>query len=111
MVERFDRIFDLIGDRVRHTHIPQEDLCQAFGRFSAGKYEQDVGPSMIDCLRLLRQSADPATDLMAFRELTDAIDGGLTRVRQAVPDGFPAHLVTAILGRMERKAGSLRHEA
>ncbi len=66
VVERFDRIFENDENGISYTRIPQEDLCQALGRFSYGKYEQDGGPSMRECLELLASSENPATDRKMF---------------------------------------------
>jgi serine/threonine-protein kinase HipA len=62
VVERFDRRLSE-GRRLR---LPQEDLCQALGVASTRKYEQDGGPGIVDCLRLLAGSVDSLQDRETF---------------------------------------------
>jgi serine/threonine-protein kinase HipA len=68
LVERYDR--DLTTEPIRRLH--QEDLCQALGRPSDRKYQNEGGPSAEEAVSLLREaSAVPARDLPAFwRALT-----------------------------------------
>ena len=77
-VARFDRVEESGG--IRRLH--QEDFCQAleFGR--ERKYEADGGPSLADCVRLLRDTvADPVIDIerlmtwQAFNWLAGNSDG------------------------------------
>ena len=56
IVERFDR--DWMDDGTWIARLPQEDFCQALGAGPDQKYEQDGGPGMQKCLRLLQGSAD-----------------------------------------------------
>jgi serine/threonine-protein kinase HipA len=68
LVERYDR--DLTAEPIRRLH--QEDLCQALGRPSDRKYQDEGGPSVEETVSLLREaSAVPARDLPTFwRALT-----------------------------------------
>lgn len=68
LVERYDR--DLTAGPIRRLH--QEDLCQALGRPSDRKYQDEGGPSVEEVVALLREaSAVPARDLPTFwRALT-----------------------------------------
>jgi serine/threonine-protein kinase HipA len=63
VVDRFDRRLQPGGWIAR---LPQEDFCQALGLPSSQKYEADGGPGMIDILRVLDASAQPAADKRAF---------------------------------------------
>ncbi|MGI8731404.1 MAG: type II toxin-antitoxin system HipA family toxin [Solirubrobacteraceae bacterium] len=53
LVERYDRRHD--GDRIRRLH--QEDFCQALAIPSSRKYQNEGGPSLVDCFDLLRRAA------------------------------------------------------
>jgi serine/threonine-protein kinase HipA len=53
LVERYDR--DLTADPIGRLH--QEDFCQALGRSSEHKYQQEGGPSISDAVSLLRSSS------------------------------------------------------
>ena len=68
LVERYDR--DPTAEPIRRLH--QEDLCQALGRPSDRKYQDEGGPSVEEAVSLLRKaSAVPARDLPTFwRALT-----------------------------------------
>lgn len=44
------------------ARLPQEDFCQALGLPPTLRYQADGGPSMLDCLRLLATSEQPAID-------------------------------------------------
>ena len=77
-VARFDRVMDPGG--IRRLH--QEDFCQALGFSPERKYEADGGPSLADCVRLLRDTvADPVIDIerlmtwQAFNWLAGNSDG------------------------------------
>ena len=63
LVARYDRV-------VREgetTRLHQEDFCQALAIDSAHKYENEGGPSLLDCVGLLRRvSKTPARDLPRF---------------------------------------------
>lgn len=79
LIERFDRVSDDAGV-IRRLH--QEDVCQAIGLGHERKYETDGGPSIADCVRLLRDNAtDPVTDIerllswQAFNWLAGNSDG------------------------------------
>lgn len=65
VIERFDR--ELMDGGRWIARLPQEDFCQALGFPPSKKYEQDGGPGMEACLRLLAGSADAAVDRMAFQ--------------------------------------------
>ena len=78
-VARFDRVADDDG-RIRRLH--QEDFCQALGCGHERKYEADGGPSLADCVRLLRDTVtDPVIDIerlmkwQAFNWLAGNSDG------------------------------------
>jgi len=59
IVTRYDR--DLTQEPVRRLH--QEDLCQALGRPSFEKYQQEGGPGVVDAMALIdAASAAPARD-------------------------------------------------
>lgn len=63
LVERYDR--DLTVEPIRRLH--QEDFCQAMGRPSDRKYQEEGGPSVEEAVSLLREtSAVPARDLPIF---------------------------------------------
>jgi len=63
LVERYDR--DLTSEPIGRLH--QEDFCQALGRASEQKYQADGGPTIVDCVSLLRVcSARPAHDLITL---------------------------------------------
>jgi len=58
-VRRFDRSWQHHQDgRDWIARLPQEDFCQALGVPPTKKYEQDGGPGMAACLRLLEGSSD-----------------------------------------------------
>jgi len=48
------------------ARLPQEDFCQALGFPPTLRYQADGGPSMLDCLRLLTTSEQPAIDQTHF---------------------------------------------
>ena len=63
IVERYDR--DLTTEPIRRLH--QEDFCQALGRPSEVKYQNEGGPSISDSVNLLRASTSlPAQELPRF---------------------------------------------
>ncbi len=66
-VTRFDRALQQHPETGQPwiARLPQEDFCQAFGLPPTHKYEQDGGPGIDACLRLLSGSQD-ATDLAGF---------------------------------------------
>lgn len=78
-ITRFDRVVKSDG-RVSRLH--QEDFCQALGFGYERKYEADGGPSLSDCVRLLRDTVvDPVIDIerlmvwQAFNWLAGNADG------------------------------------
>lgn len=78
-ITRFDRVVESDGSVVR---LHQEDFCQALGFGHERKYEADGGPSLADCVRLLRDTvADPVIDIerlmgwQAFNWLAGNSDG------------------------------------
>ena len=78
-IARFDRVVDE-GGSIRRLH--QEDFCQALGFGHERKYEADGGPSIADCVRLLRNTVtDPVIDIerlmnwQAFNWLAGNSDG------------------------------------
>ena len=64
VVERFDRRWS--KDHSWLMRLPQEDLCQALGVSPALKYENDGGPGVIECMRLLSGSQQPLRDRLLF---------------------------------------------
>jgi serine/threonine-protein kinase HipA len=61
IIKRYDR---QINSQNQITRLHQEDFCQALGIDHELKYQQDGGPSFVDCYRLLQDvSSDPAVDL------------------------------------------------
>jgi serine/threonine-protein kinase HipA len=61
LVERYDRI-RTEDQSLQRLH--QEDFCQALGIISEYKYQNEGGPSLLQCFRLLREaSALPVIDL------------------------------------------------
>lgn len=77
VVERFDRRID--ADNI--FRLPQEDICQALGKVSASKYEEQGGPSSRQVMDLLSGSRNPYRDRLEFLRvqmvfwLLAAIDG------------------------------------
>ena len=64
VVGRYDRIADSDGRIVR---VHQEDFCQALGFPPERKYQQEGGPLLRDCIRLLRDwSTAPVVDIRNF---------------------------------------------
>lgn len=63
LVHRYDRDESVQPDRRLH----QEDFCQALGLVPAVKYENEGGPNIADCARLIHRHSDaPARDIIAF---------------------------------------------
>ena len=61
LVERYDRYQDK-DHKTQRLH--QEDFCQALGIDHYHKYEQDNGPSFVDCFELLQKvSTQPIQDI------------------------------------------------
>jgi serine/threonine-protein kinase HipA len=66
LVERYDRRVE-DGQRVARLH--QEDFCQATGRPTARKYQQEGGPSLAECAELLaRHASRPLVELRRLVE-------------------------------------------
>lgn len=63
VVERFDREWI---DESRLVRLPQEDCCQALSLPSSLKYQSHGGPGIVDILKLLGGSDEPARDQAAF---------------------------------------------
>ncbi len=62
LVHRYDRGAELPDGRIH-----QEDFCQALGLVPAVKYENEGGPTVADCARLIRRHCSaPARDITAF---------------------------------------------
>ncbi|MES2218676.1 MAG: type II toxin-antitoxin system HipA family toxin, partial [Pseudomonadota bacterium] len=58
LIKRYDR-------RIKNTYVErihQEDFCQALGRLSAKKYQNEGGPGFKDCFELLKETSQPAVD-------------------------------------------------
>ena len=63
IVTRYDR--EIGPDGTIRLH--QEDFCQALGRPPERKYQQEGGPTVRDCMALLREwSTTPVLDILAF---------------------------------------------
>ena len=64
LVQRFDRVTDETG---RTTRLHQEDFCQALGFPPERKYQAEGGPTLGDCIALLRDwSTTPVLDIPGF---------------------------------------------
>lgn len=63
VVERFDRLWRRSEQLLR---LPQEDCCQALSFPPSRKYQNQQGPGVIDVLKLLGRSDEPARDQAAF---------------------------------------------
>lgn len=59
---RYDR--ETSGDTTRRLH--QEDFCQLLKCRPEIKYQDQGGPSIVDCVQLLRSLRLPAADLLSF---------------------------------------------
>ncbi len=67
LVERYDRVVDEKGAIIR---IHQEDFCQALGRAPSIKYQREGGPSINQCLEVVKaNTAKPAFDSLKFLDL------------------------------------------
>lgn len=64
VVQRFDRQWQENPRRL--LRIPQEDFCQVLGQPSKNKYEANGGPSLNDCLQVLKGSVDYERDGRTF---------------------------------------------
>lgn len=56
LVERYDRLIDANGNRLR---LHQEDFCQALGIEPEFKYQNEGGPGLKDCFDLVRTATRP----------------------------------------------------
>ncbi|MBW1849688.1 MAG: type II toxin-antitoxin system HipA family toxin [Deltaproteobacteria bacterium] len=64
LVQRYDRATDEIGST---TRLHQEDFCQALGFPPERKYQDEGGPTLCDCISLLRDWATaPVLDIPNF---------------------------------------------
>jgi serine/threonine-protein kinase HipA len=68
LVERYDRTRGPDG-RPRRLH--QEDFCQALGVAPEYKYQNEGGPSVIDCFALVRKATRPSA--LHLPQLLDAV--------------------------------------
>jgi len=65
-IKRYDRNMTETGKPIR---LHQEDFCQALGISPEQKYQNEGGPSLVQCMQLLREtSAVPAIDLQSLFE-------------------------------------------
>lgn len=58
LIERYDR-------RIKNKHVErihQEDFCQALGKLSSKKYQNEGGPSLKNCFDILKNTTQPAID-------------------------------------------------
>ncbi len=62
LIERFDRI--ILKNTVTRVH--QEDFCQALSVSSTKKYQNEGGPSFVNCFDLLTNTTQPAIDRNAL---------------------------------------------
>ena len=64
LVQRYDRVTDEDGHT---TRLHQEDFCQALGFPPERKYQAEGGPTLSDCILLLRNwSTAPVLDIPSF---------------------------------------------
>jgi serine/threonine-protein kinase HipA len=82
-VERFDRqiAHDESTNMPWIVRIPQEDFCQVTGTPPSRKYESDGGPTLHECLEVLRAGAKPEADMLSF------VNAQLAFWLLAAPDG------------------------
>ena len=67
LVSRYDRS---VSESGIVTRVHQEDFCQALGLPSEKKYEREGGPSVSDCLNILRShTLKPAADSIKFLDM------------------------------------------
>lgn len=68
IIERYDRTHYSTDQKVIRIH--QEDFCQALGYPPERKYQEEGGPMLRDCFRLLRDwSTLPALDLLTLLDV------------------------------------------
>ncbi len=64
LIRRYDRFVDESGTAIR---LHQEDFCQALGFPPERKYQEEGGPTLRDCITLLREwSTTPVLDIRDF---------------------------------------------
>ncbi len=64
LIERYDRRQDSSG---RTERIHQEDFCQALGFPPEKKYQKENGPTLSNCIKLIREwSTIPVLDISSF---------------------------------------------
>lgn len=63
-VERFDRRWN--RDRTKLLRLPQEDICQVYGKPSSIKYESQGGPGIAEIMKLLMGSSNALDDQYNF---------------------------------------------
>jgi serine/threonine-protein kinase HipA len=68
LVERYDRAR---GPDNRPRRLHQEDFCQALGVAPEYKYQNEGGPSVVDCFALVRKATRPAA--LYLPQLLDAV--------------------------------------
>ena len=68
LIERFDRIKEKINDIAFLSRIHQEDFCQALGVSASQKYENEGGPGILECLKLIDNLSKPALEKTSFIE-------------------------------------------
>lgn len=57
LVERYDRVVDAQGQRQR---LHQEDFCQVLGVVPEMKYQNEGGPDLAQCFKLVRRATRPS---------------------------------------------------
>jgi serine/threonine-protein kinase HipA len=57
LIDRYDRV---AGPDHRPCRVHQEDFCQALGVAPEYKYQNEGGPSLVDCFALVRKATRPA---------------------------------------------------
>tara|TARA_R110001583_G_scaffold7720_3_gene37888 strand:- start:72282 stop:73586 length:1305 start_codon:yes stop_codon:yes gene_type:complete len=78
-VERFDRRWN--QNKTALLRLPQEDICQVFGKPSSIKYESHGGPGISEIMKLLMGSSNALEDqynfmrFQAFQWIIGATDG------------------------------------
>ncbi|WP_413692147.1 HipA domain-containing protein [Psychromonas sp. KJ10-2] len=78
-IERFDRRWS--KDRTKILRLPQEDICQVFGKPSSIKYESNGGTGIAEVMKLLMGSSNALEDqynfmrFQVFQWIIGATDG------------------------------------
>ncbi|MDR1696483.1 MAG: type II toxin-antitoxin system HipA family toxin [Endomicrobium sp.] len=65
LIERYDR--QIKDNKVKRIH--QEDFCQALGKASANKYQENGGPGFKDCFELLTITNTPAKHIAQMMKI------------------------------------------